>query len=131
VADSAFVGKRPYLVLSGQEESSQNAAEVLEQRDATSVRQMAEWGMRQIKAKFPRLCHGTILLEDQGQRLMDISLMVRLYNHQVQAIGMNQILSTFMPQRSAERRYFQQTTRITDDANDVIQQFASDHVSTS
>jgi hypothetical protein len=131
VADSAFVGKRPYLVLSGQEESSQNAAEVLEQRDATSVRQMAEWGMRQIKAKFPRLCHGTILLEDKGQRLMDISLMVRLYNHQVKAIGMNQILSTFMPQRSAERRYFQQTTTVTDDANDVIQQFAGDHVSTS
>jgi hypothetical protein len=122
VADSAFIGTRPYLVLSGDDHVATTAQEVLIKKDATSIRQMAEWGMRQIKAKFPRLCHGIIPLEDAGQRRIDISLMVRLYNHQVQTIGMNQILSTFMPERSAESRYFQQHVAINPTGNDVVAQ---------
>jgi hypothetical protein len=89
-------------------------------REATAIRQMAEWGMRQMKAKFPRLCHAIIPMEDAGQRRIDISLMVRLYNHQVQDIGMNQILSTFIPERSAERRYFAYDAAIADTGDDVV-----------
>jgi hypothetical protein len=47
VADSAFIGKRPYLVLSGDDHGTRTAQELLLKRDATSIRQMAEWGMRQ------------------------------------------------------------------------------------
>jgi hypothetical protein len=87
-------------------QGTRTAQELLLKRDATSIRQMAEWGMRQIKAKFPRLCHGTIELGDIGQRRIDMTVMIRIYNHQVQSIGMNQILSTFLPDISTERRYF-------------------------
>jgi hypothetical protein len=83
---------------------------------------MAEWGMRQIKAKFSRLCQAVIPLEDRGQRRIDISLMVRLYNHQVQSVGMNQMLSTFMPERSAERRYFEQNVSINATGDDDVSQ---------
>jgi hypothetical protein len=45
VADSAFIGKRPYLILSGDEHGTRTAQELLLKPDATSIRQMAEWGM--------------------------------------------------------------------------------------
>jgi hypothetical protein len=48
--------------------------------------------------------------------------MIRLYNHQVQSIGMNQILSTFMPDISAERRYFQQNVGIDETGDDFLEQ---------
>jgi hypothetical protein len=49
VADSAFIGNRPYLVLSGDDHGTRTAQELLLKRDATSIRQMAEWGMRRSK----------------------------------------------------------------------------------
>jgi hypothetical protein len=33
-------------------------------------------------------------------------MVIRLYNHHVQSVGMNQILSTSMPEGFMERRYF-------------------------
>jgi hypothetical protein len=80
-----------------------------------------------LKAKFPRQGHATIPFEQMGQRRIDISLMVRLYNHQVSAIGMNQILSTFMPEYSPERSHFTDyfTGRaINENANDIVQDLA-------
>jgi hypothetical protein len=46
--------------------------------------------------------------------------MIRLYNHQVEAVGMNQILSTFMPERSPELRYFQQIVGIDETADGTV-----------
>jgi hypothetical protein len=48
--------------------------------------------------------------------------MIRLYNHQVQKIGMNQILSTYMPDISAERRYFQHNVVIPETGDDFLEQ---------
>ena len=78
-------------------------------QQATSVRQLSEWGMRQIQAKFPRMAD-TIKYEEKGGRRLDLSLMVRLYNHQVRCVGMNQILDTYMKETSPEKRYFNHTT---------------------
>jgi hypothetical protein len=122
VADSAFSAHRTFFVLSGDDDAAATPQELLQKRDATSIRQMSEWGMRQIKAKFPRLGHAPIVLEDVGQRRIDLSLMVRLYNHQVEVIGMNQILSTYMPQRSSEHRYFNQQAAINVTGDDVVLQ---------
>jgi hypothetical protein len=77
----------------------------MKNRQATSVRQLAEWGMHQIQSKFPRMTD-KIKYEEKGIRQLDLSLMVRLYNHQVQHVGMNQILDTYMKDTSAERSYF-------------------------
>jgi hypothetical protein len=55
VIDSAFaLGKRGCFIKSAQQDPM-DAEELLTNRDATSVRQLSEWGMRQINAKFPRV----------------------------------------------------------------------------
>ena len=48
----------------------------------------------------------TIVYEQRGQRQLDLSLMIRLYNHQCVSIGMNQILNTYMVSDSKEFKYF-------------------------
>eukprot|EP00536_Pseudo-nitzschia_multiseries_P009850 jgi/Psemu1/67168/estExt_Genemark1.C_2860047 len=48
-------------------------------RDATSVRQMSEWGMRQIQGGFPRL-KDNMLVEEMGDRRIILKLVVLLYN---------------------------------------------------
>lgn len=105
MVDSAFnPGDGNYLLKSGQLDPL-DPQELLRNRDATSIRQMSEWGMYQLKAKFPRMAD-TLPYEEKGNRGYDLSLMVRLYNHQCCTIGMNQILNTYMFNSSAERRYF-------------------------
>jgi hypothetical protein len=44
-----------------------------------------------------------IWYEERGQRCLELSLMIRLYNYQCETIGMNQILNTFMLQVSKEK----------------------------
>ena len=105
VVDSAFnPGDGNYLLKSGQLDPF-DPHEVLRNRDATSIRQMSEWGMYQLKSKFPRM-GDTLPYEEKGHRGYDLSLMVRLYNHQCSTIGMNQIVNTYMFNSSPERRYF-------------------------
>lgn len=52
VADSAFNGRRPYIVKTGQNTMEQGN-EV--KREDTALRHSAECGMRAISASFPRL----------------------------------------------------------------------------
>eukprot|EP00536_Pseudo-nitzschia_multiseries_P003891 jgi/Psemu1/8794/gm1.8794_g len=66
-------------------------------RDATSVRQMSEWGMRQIQGGFPRL-KDNMLLEETGDRRIILKLVVLLYNFQTAKVGINTILNTYMSQ---------------------------------
>jgi hypothetical protein len=111
VVDSAFkIGEGNFLLKSAQTDPDVEAGQdpvsaVLAHGDATSIRQLAEWGMHQIRCKFPRM-DDTIRYEERGVRRLDLSLMIRLYNHQCETIGMNQILTTFMSQLSKEKKYF-------------------------
>ena len=57
-------------------------------------------------------------MERGGQRRIDLSLMVRLYNHQVLTVGQNQILNTYMLEESPERRFFGRN--IDADANEIL-----------
>jgi hypothetical protein len=86
VVDSAFSQKED---LAGQPEAE------LAHRDATSVRQQSEWGMRMIQAQFPRVTE-PIQYEVKGERRVILHLMVLLYNFQTYEIGINQILNSFM-----------------------------------
>jgi hypothetical protein len=73
-------------------------------RDATSVRQMAEWGMRGLQGSFPRL-KDRLLYEERGERKIILHLIVLLYNFRASTVGINQIQSSFMPHllRSANK----------------------------
>ncbi|KAG7336804.1 DDE superfamily endonuclease [Nitzschia inconspicua] len=115
VVDSAF-WSGPCFLKSSQTDPIGDRNAYLVNKAATSVRQFAEWGMRQIQAKFPRMTD-KIKWEERGCRLLDLSLMIRLYNHQVRSIGMNQILDTFMKETSPERRYFAYDVTVSQTAN--------------
>ena len=104
VIDSAFsLGNRGYFIKSSQLDPM-DAQELLRNRDATSVRQLSEWGMRQIQAKFPRLTDD-MPYEEQGERKITLNLMILLYNFQTARVGMNQILNSYMLEHSADANY--------------------------
>ena len=53
--DSAFhLGTRNFIIKSTQQDPM-DIEGLLENRDATSVRQLSEWGMRMIEGQFPRI----------------------------------------------------------------------------
>ena len=55
VVDSAFkIGTKEYLIKSSQEDPLDERL-LLINRQATSIRQLSEWGMRMIQGSFPRL----------------------------------------------------------------------------
>ena len=97
LCDSAFnLVDAKYIIKSSQSEDPELGARgVLLNRQATSVRQFAEHGMRMIQGQFPRL-KDPLLLEEFGERKVVITLMILLYNYQTSKVGMNQILNTFM-----------------------------------
>ena len=65
-------------------------------KDATSLRQMSEWGMHGLQASFPRL-RDRLRYEEQGERKIIMQLIVLLYNFRASTVGQNQIQSVFMP----------------------------------
>ena len=77
VVDSAFkLDASNCLVKSGQT-APVDGDQFLLWKDATSIRQLSEWGMRMIQAQFPRL-YDKIQLEDEGDRRVILRLMIAL-----------------------------------------------------
>ena len=76
-------------------------------RQATSVRQLSEWGMRALQGSFPRL-KDRLLYEERGERRIILEMIVLLFNYRASTVGMNQIQSSFMPhlERSANKFIF-------------------------
>ena len=110
LVDSAFSLKAaPYIIKSAQAEDPKLGARgVLLNRQATSVRQFAEHGMRMIQGQFPRL-KDPLQLEEFGERKVVIQLMILLYNYQTSKVGMNQILNTFMSRTKGFETYEERT----------------------
>ena len=108
VVDSAFSkDNRPSLVKSHQNNMDRfgNIRDHGSRfRDATSVRQMAEWGMRGLQGSFPSL-KDRLLYEDRGERKIILHLVVLLFNFRASTVGSYQIQSSFMPHlvRSANK----------------------------
>jgi hypothetical protein len=103
VVDSAFgLQARSFLIKSAQQDPARpgaTAEEALQElrlnRQATSLRQLSEHGMRMIQGSFPRL-KDNFQYEEFGERKIVLHLMVLLYNFQASKVGINQILNTFM-----------------------------------
>lgn len=72
---------------------------------ATSVRQASECGMRGLPGSFPCLKDWFIYEERGGKKLMLWSA-VLLFNLRARLVGLNQILSTYMPNFGAETNLF-------------------------
>jgi hypothetical protein len=126
VVDSAFgLQSRDYLIKSAQKQDpSPDGATAAEARSAvvlnqqaTSLRQLSEWGMRLIQGQFPRM-KDNCRLEEFGERQIVLHLMVLLYNFQASKVGINQILNTFMSKTEGFYSY-----SITENANEQFPQF--------
>jgi hypothetical protein len=76
-------------------------------KQATALRQLAEWGMRGLQGSFPCL-KDHLLYEERGERRIILEMIVLLYNFRASTVEMNQIQSTFMPhlERSANKFVF-------------------------
>ena len=96
--DSAFSQKRhQFLIKSSQADPlSNDPAALAVNREATSMRQSAEWGMRAIQASFPRL-EDCLTYEEFGEQSLIMKSMLLLYNLRARKVGINQILNTYMP----------------------------------
>ena len=95
VVDSAYkVGDAPFLIKSSNIDPF-NEDEILINRDATSIRQLSEWGMRIIQSSFPRLREPLRYGED-GDRFIILRLMTNLYNYQTEMMGSNMIYNSYI-----------------------------------
>ena len=65
-------------------------------REATSMRQSAEWGMHGFQASFPR-SKDKMKHEKGGERKRILKLSSLFYNLRARRVGINQIRFVFMP----------------------------------
>ena len=63
-------------------------------RDATSVRQLSEWGMRGLQGSFP-LLKDCIPWEEHRERKLPMQLVVYLYIFRMETAGLNHIASVY------------------------------------
>ena len=114
VVDSAFkISDGDYLIKSSQCDPFDNDALRLN-RQATTIRQLSEWGMRMIQAAFPRLKEA-LIYEEKGDRMVILRLMVNLYNFHCHHIGINIIQNSY-----TEKTNFFGHQSIDDDANAML-----------
>jgi hypothetical protein len=95
--DSAFGNvNREFLIKSSQDlihirsYRAQNIA-----REATSMRQSAEWGMRAFQLLMPRI-KDRMKLEERGERKVTLTVMILLYNLRARLVGLNQLKSFYV-----------------------------------
>ena len=71
-------------------EYTDNERNLLIHRQATSARQMEEWGMRAFQASFPRVTE-KLRYEDRSERKLLMEVLPRLYDYRATKKGINQI----------------------------------------
>jgi DDE superfamily endonuclease len=110
--DSAFAATDvPYLIRSAQDvNKARTAKEMAVMKEATSLRQAAEWGMRAIQGSMPRLTE-PIKYETNGERRLVLKLVPLLYNLRLARVGLNQLANTYVPGWSRDSSYFIKSTR--------------------
>jgi hypothetical protein len=110
--DSAFAATDvPYLIRSAQDVNNAKTAEqMIVMKEATSLRQAAEWGMRAIQGSMPRLTE-PIKYETNGERRLVLKLVPLLYNIRLARVGLNQLANTYVPSWSRDSTYYIKSTR--------------------
>ena len=83
------------------ERGPQNPRELRYENQLTSVRQAAEWGMRQLQGAFPRL-NARFPYEERGHRRVVMRVITSLNNYRARVVGIAQILNVYMPQFNRE-----------------------------
>ena len=109
--DSAFRMKNcPYIIKSSQENFVGNGdneeevrLDIRRKRQATSMRQSSEWGMRALQSSFPRLCD-RMVFEQRGEQHTALKMMIYLYNFGARMVGINQIKNFFQPALDMDAR---------------------------
>jgi hypothetical protein len=100
VVDSAFASEARDSVYKSFQSNIDNDGNIQQafdiQQQATSVRQLSEWGMRALQASFPRL-KDRMIYEEKGERRLIMNMIVLLYNFRASVVGLNQMQSSFMP----------------------------------
>jgi hypothetical protein len=94
--DSAFGNvSREFLIKSSQELIHiEDCMECGMARDATSMWQSVEWGMRAFQLSMPRL-KDCMKFETRGERRVTLTMMILLYNLQARAVGINKLKSVY------------------------------------
>jgi hypothetical protein len=94
--DSAFGNvSRDFLIKSSQEIIHiEDSMEHGIARDATSMRQSAEWEIRAFQSSMPRL-KDRMKSETLGERRVTLTIMILVYNLQARAVGINQLASFY------------------------------------
>lgn len=118
VVGSAFQPRSEEFLIQSSQTDPDDAEGSVVNRQATSLCQLSEWGMRMIQLSFPRLKE-RLLLEEFGERKVILNLSVLLYNYQASTVGMNQIFNTFMSRTKGFYSY-DASIEITEDANGVF-----------
>ena len=97
VVDSAFPLdlSKPYFDKSTQMDPF-GSPELNKNRNATSVHQLLEWGMRLIQEKFSRIKDG-MKYKEAGERKIILQLLVLLFNFYTTKVGMNSITNRYLP----------------------------------
>ncbi len=109
--DSAFrMRNSPYIIKSSQdnrvgEGDTEEAVrrDIIKKRQATSMRQSSEWGMRALQSSYPRICD-RMPYEQKGKRRIAIKMMIYLYNLRARMVGINQIKNVFQPALNRDAR---------------------------
>jgi len=106
IVDSAFCAATyPFLIKSGQDwytadpgcrTHDKQVRNISVKRQATSMRQLAEWGMRAVESLFPRL-KDTMVYEEYSKRCITMKMVLLLYNLRAWLVGINQIRNVYMP----------------------------------
>jgi hypothetical protein len=96
--DSAFAAlNNDAIIRSSEQTNGNNPLEIVVNKEATSLRQSAEWGMRAIQSAFPRMLDD-FRYEEMGSRRLILSVMVMLYNFRSDRVGLNQIRTVYVPE---------------------------------
>jgi hypothetical protein len=106
VIDSAFATlNHDFLIKSSQDDLTADSqynnledqiANIAIKREATSMRQSAEWGMRALQSSFPRL-KDTLAYEERGKWQIIFDCLFHLFNLRSRLVGINQITSVYLP----------------------------------
>ena len=93
--DSAFCKKKNDFLIKSSQSLPDTAEEIVVNREATSMRQSAEWGMRTFQSSFPRI-KDRIIYEEGSERKLILQFLVYLFNFRANKVGINQIRNTYM-----------------------------------